>query len=104
MRGLAEFERKLSLYARHPDRIAELQAGMSAAQAEALLGALCDNYPIVVLHGYWQLGSRAEELGGGDEVRNQVDESRVAEIFRRLLAVFTAYRQVELYRSATCCF
>eukprot|EP01051_Picozoa_sp_SAG22_P016287 SAG22_NODE_2272_length_2766_cov_4.135358_2_plen_123_part_00 len=77
---------------------------MTAAQSEALLGALCDRYPLAVLSNYWQLsgasaaGAPADVAaggggGGGSGGADGVDEGKVAELFRRLLANFDEYRR-----------
>ena len=78
-------------------------AGMTAAQSEALLGALCDRYPLAVLNNYWQLSgtsapapppdTAAGSAGGGGSGADAVDEGKVAELFRRLLANFDEYRR-----------
>ena len=50
LRALAVFERNVAMYVQRPDRVRELQAGLTAAQCEALMAALVDCYPLAVLH------------------------------------------------------
>ena len=50
LRALSAFERNVSMYVQRPDRVRELQAGMTSAQSEALMAALVDCYPLAVLH------------------------------------------------------
>jgi hypothetical protein len=56
---LAQVSDCLRRYVQRPQRIRELEAGLSAAQVETLTIALCDCYPLAVLHQVSAGGGRA---------------------------------------------
>lgn len=103
IRALSGFERNIVMYVQRPERIRELQNGLSTAQSEAMMAALCDCYPLAVLHqgldrqrsGDAPLDIAGHILGsrGGSASNDVCNEARVAELFRRLLSDFEAYKR-----------
>lgn len=102
LRALSVFERNVAMYVQRPDRVRELQAGLTAAQSEALMAALVDCYPLAVLHqglerqksGDAPLDIAAHILSPqSSQASESFNEAKVAELFRRLLGDFEAFKQ-----------
>jgi hypothetical protein len=102
LRALSVFERNVAMYVQRPDRVRELQAGLTAGQAEALMAALVDCYPLAVLHqglerqksGDAPLDIAAHILSPqSSQASESFNEAKVAELFRRLLGDFEAFKQ-----------
>ena len=102
LRALSVFERNVAMYVQRPDRVRELQAGLTAAQSEALMAALVDCFPLAVLHqgldrqksGDAPLDIAAHILSPQSaQASESFNEARVAELFRRVLGDFEGFKQ-----------